>query len=184
MKVFYTCSYYGKARYQKYYDYVLKCLESFKVDVISPEVGNYLVDLAKPEQQNDKKFKNKKELHYRSIRESIDRSDACVFELSFQDFQLGYEAAYALGKGKKVLCLSLFEDFSDKIIDKNLYGFKYTLDELEGMVGKFLDICDHQLLTERFNMFLSRQELEILEKRSQETGLNKSEYIRRLIAKG
>ena len=41
MKVFYTASYYGKEKYQKYYNIVLQAIKQTGVEIISPEIGNY-----------------------------------------------------------------------------------------------------------------------------------------------
>ena len=39
MEIFYTASYYGKSKYQKFYNLVLMTLENANADIISPEKG-------------------------------------------------------------------------------------------------------------------------------------------------
>lgn len=112
MKIFYTTSFYGKDQYQPQYELVLDALEKTGAEVISPEKGNYKQLLTK---SLLKKLKNENQIHYEAIKRGIMASDAVVIEVSFQDIQIGYEAALAVQNKKPVLCLSVHEDFSRKI---------------------------------------------------------------------
>ena len=51
MVIFYTSSYYGKAKYQKWYDLVRKTIKEFHIELLSPEEGNYRIVYRKTTQQ-------------------------------------------------------------------------------------------------------------------------------------
>jgi len=178
MKVFYTASYYGKEKYQKYYDMVLRAIEKSGAEIVSPEKGNYLDLLTKEEQ---KKAKDEKERHYLAIKKGIEWADVVVIEVSQEDFQLGHEATLAIFNKKPVLCLSIHEDFSKKIKNKYFYGHKYGEMNVEEIVEEFLNKIKGRKLEVRFNCFLSGAQDDFLEKRTKIVGMNKSEYLRKLI---
>ena len=100
MRIFYTASYYGKEKYQKYYDMILKAITDTGTEVLSPEKGNYLNILQK---KDLKKFKSEKEIHYEAIRRGIQWADEVIMEISNEDFQLGHEATLALQEKKHVI---------------------------------------------------------------------------------
>ena len=179
MKIFYTASYSGKQKYQKQYDLILEALEQQPdIEVISPEKGNYKNTLSVREMQ---KLGDAKRIHYEAIRRGILWSDAVIIEMSNEDFQLGHEATVAVQAKKHVLCLSIFEDFSDKIPNRYFHGAKYTELNIHDLVESFLDRARKDVLGERFNCFLSANQLQHLEKAGLEQGLNMSEYLRTLI---
>ena len=111
MRVFYTASFYGKDKYQKYYDSVLEAIEKTGVQVISPEKGNYKRTI--PEKVRAE-LGDANAVHYEAIRRGILAADAVIIEASFQDIQIGFEAALAVASKKPVLCLSIYEDFSSR----------------------------------------------------------------------
>lgn len=178
MRIFYTASYYGKEKYQKYYDMILKAITNTGVEVLSPEKGNYLNILQK---KDLKKFKSGKEIHYEAIRRGIQWADAVIIEISNEDFQLGHEATLALQEKKHVLCLSIHEDFSEKIINPYFHGLKYNDYNLEDAVTDFVETVKSEQLNERFNLFLSSRQVTYIESVARRKGMNKSEYIRMLI---
>jgi hypothetical protein len=180
MKIFFTASYYGKEKYQKYYDMVLASLEKLNVEVVSPEKENYLDLLTK---RDIKRLKGDRRIHYEAIRKGILWADAVVIEISNEDFQLGHEATLTIQNKKHVLCLSLNEDFSEKIHNKFFHAAKYNQFNIEEIVEKFVRMVSTKRLDQRFNLFLSSDQLKYLEKASQENNVNKSEYIRTLIDK-
>ncbi|MEK7595678.1 MAG: hypothetical protein AAB443_03805 [Patescibacteria group bacterium] len=178
MEVFYTASYSGKEKYQKYYDLVLKTLEACEVEIISPEKGNYLGILTKAELT---RFKDPKLRHYEAIRKGILWADSAVFEISNEDFQLGHEATLALQSKKHVLCLSVNEDFSEKIKNRYFHAAKYNQFNIEEVIEHFVKKVKGEVLDVRFNMFLSQRQIAYLEASAQKRGINKSEYLRMLI---
>ncbi len=178
MKIFYTASFYGKEKYQREYDLVLKTISNAEVEVLSPEKGNYLTVL---NEKAFKKLKDPKKIHYEAIRKGIQLAQAVIIEISNEDFQLGHEATLAIQSKKHVLCLSIHEDFSKKIINPYFHGAKYNQYNLEELVQDFIKMVRQESLGERFNMFLSSRQIEFLDKASKDKGLNKSEYVRMLI---
>lgn len=180
MEIFYTASYLGKEKYQKYYDLVGRVLEGFEVEVVSTEKGNYLEILSKSEFS---KFKDARTRHYEAVKKGIRYADAVVIEVSNEDFQLGHEATLAIQSRKHVLCLSLNEDFSEKIKNRFFHGAKYNEASVEGIVGDFIRKVEKESLEIRFNMFLSERQVSFLEGASAKAKVNKSEYLRMLIDK-
>jgi len=180
MKVFYTASYFGKEKYQKYYNLVLAAIGENGAEIVSPEKGNYLGLLTKEEQE---KTKDEKERHYLAIKKGIEWAEAEIIEVSQEDFQLGHESTLAILNKKPVLCLSIHEDFSKKIINKYFYGHKYSEMNVEEIVEEFLNKIKERKLEVRFNCFLSETQDSYLSKKAKLTGVNKSEYLRNLIEK-
>lgn len=178
MRIFYTASYYGKKRYQKELDLVLKTLEKTTSEILSPEKGNYLSVL---KDRDYKRIKNKKKLHYEAIRRGIRWAQAVVIEISNEDFQLGHEATLAIQAKKPVLCLSVNEDFSEKIENQYFHGAKYNEYNIEEIIDDFIKNSEKETLNERFNLFLSPRHVTYLDGVSKKAGLNKSEYLRLLI---
>ncbi|MCA9392345.1 hypothetical protein KC614_04040 [candidate division WWE3 bacterium] len=179
MNVFYTASFTGKNKYQKYYDMVLRAIQSTGVDVVSPELGNYLDLLS---ESFKKRFtSNNQKLHYEAIRQGITRADAVVIEISNEDFQLGHEATLAIQNKKYVLCLSIHEDFSQKIKNPYFIGAKYNEFDVEGIVANFIKLSSGEKYSTRFNLLLKPSQLKYLEKAAVKEGVNVSEYVRLLI---
>jgi len=180
MKVFYTASYYGKEKYQKYYDAVLRAIEKSGAEIVSPEKGNYLNLLTKEEQ---KRAVDEKERHYLAIKKGIEWAEVVIIEVSWEDFQLGHEATLAILNKKPVLCLSIHEDFSIKIKNKYFYGNKYSEMNVEEAVEEFLARMKGRKLEVRFNCFLSEAQDNYLSKKAKMVRMNKSEYLRELLEK-
>lgn len=178
MKIFYTASYLGKQKYQENYNQVLKAIEETGAEVISPEKGNYQ-SLLTPQEVEELKYPKK--IHYEAIRKGILWSDAVVIEITNEDFQLGHEATLAIQNKKYVLCLSLFEDFSEKIQNRYFYGAKYNEYNIEEIIDNFIKTVEDDQFSERFNLFLSPTQSQYLDKKALENKMNKSEYLRFLL---
>jgi hypothetical protein len=178
MTIFYTASYYGKSKYQKHYDSVLKAIESTEVDIISPEKNNYLNLLSEKEKA---RLQDNKLIHYEAIRKGINIADGVIIEISNEDFQLGHEATLAIQSKKPVLCLSINEDYSEKINNRYFFGAKYNEKNISKIIANFIKSTKSIYLSERFNMFLAPAQLRHLDENSKKANMNKSEYIRRLI---
>ncbi|KKU63018.1 MAG: hypothetical protein UX87_C0037G0016 [Candidatus Amesbacteria bacterium GW2011_GWA1_47_16] len=178
MRVFYTASYLGKQKYQKYYDLVRQAIEKSGVELVSPEKGNYkdLLTAADVRRLRDERL-----IHYEAIRRGIAWSDAAIIEISNEDFQLGHEATLAMQSRKHVLCLSVYEDFSEKIRNRYFHGARYSEYDAEEIVEAFINKAKKEFLGERFNMFLSPSQLDYLGKIAEKEKIGKSEYLRRLI---
>ncbi len=179
MRIFYTASFYGKKKYQRYYNMVLQALEATGVLVISPEKGNYtdVLSLALK-----KRLKDKKRIHSESIRRGILLADAVIIEASHEDFQLGYEAAFAVQNKKHLLCLSTNENFTDKMMRYRYFiGAKYNEYNIEELVENFISMVRKDQFSERFNGFLSKAQLQYVKDKARANNMNTSEYIRSLI---
>lgn len=178
MVIFYTASYYGKAKYQASYDLVRATIKQFRVNLISTEEGNYkdVLDAA-----TRKRIADPRLLHYEAIRRGIHMADAVVIEVSNEDFQLGHEATLAIMEKKPVLCLSLQQDFSKKINNSYFFGATYTKETIQAIMQDFLARVRELRQAKRFNMFMYPTQLAYLEKASKKQGMNVSEYIRHLV---
>ena len=178
MTVFYTASYYGKKTYQKHYDLVRTMIKRFKVELISPEEGNYqsVLDSGTAATMTDPFMR-----HYESIRQGIHTADCTIIEGSYQDFQLGHEATLAIMEKKPVLVLSTHEDFSKKINHDYFFGARHTPQTIEGTIQNFFVKVREFSQSRRFNMFLYTSQVEHLESMGKKYDMNMSEYIRRLI---
>ncbi len=178
MKIFFTASFYGKKKYQRYYDLVLGKVEESDVEVIGTEKGNYM-DLI-PKGLSNKKMTTKA-LHYEAIKRGILWADAVIIENSYEDFQLGHEATLAIQTKKHVLCVSLNEDFSEKIKNKYFHGAKYNEYNISEVIEDFLKKVKGERYSERFNCFLSKRQLDHLRRKAEKEGVNVSEYLRGMI---
>ncbi|MFZ2152874.1 MAG: hypothetical protein WAV41_02340 [Microgenomates group bacterium] len=168
MKMFFTASYKHKATYQKYYDLVLKTIQSQSVELRSPELDS---SFSSPTSTN----------HYQSIKQGITWADAVIFEISHAGFQLGHEATLAIQNKKHVLCLSIHEDYSKRIINRYFHGAKYSELNIDDIISDFISSLRHHQFDQRFNCFLSQKQLEKVGLNATKLGLTKSDYIRQLI---
>lgn len=178
MKVFYTASYLGKQKYQQYYNMVLRAIEWTGAEIISPEKGNYQ-SLLTPAEIEELKYPKK--IHYEAIRKGILWSDAVIIEITNEDFQLGHEATLAIQNKKYVLCLSIFEDFSEKIQNQYFFAAKYNEYNIEEIVENFVKHVTEDQFSERFNLFLTPTQVQYIEQKARENNMNKSEYLRFLL---
>jgi len=164
MVIFYTSSYYGKAKYQKWYDLVRKTIKEFHIELLSPEEGNYQDVL---NEETKRHITDPKVLHYEAIRQSIHQAEVMIVEVSHEK--------------KPVLCLSIHEDFSKKIHNDYFVGARYNEHTVKSIIQNFLARARELTLSKRFNMFLYPSQIDYLEKIGKQSGMNMSEYIRHLI---
>jgi len=157
---------------------VLGAIEATGAHVISPEKGNYLETLTSVVKS---KLKDEKELHYEAIRKGILLADGVIIEASHEDFQLGTEAAFAVDNKKHILCLSINENFSEKMKKRYFKGAKYNEFNVEEIVDNFVQMVAQNHYSERFNCFLSPSQIHYLKRKSKANNMNSSEYIRKLI---
>lgn len=179
MKVFFTCSYDGKNKYQESYDLVLKAIQKFSdIDIISPEIGDYTQVL---DRREIARLKDKEKIHYAAIKKGIELSDVVIIDVTEEGFQLGHEATLAMLSKKPVLVLSRFKNYAKLITNPYLYGAKYDRFTIEGVVNEFLTKHLNPMLNQRFNLFLSQRQMEMLDQKAKSSGFTKSELIRRYI---
>jgi len=170
MNIFFTASYTGKARYQKYYDLIIDSIKKTGVTLSSPELD---VNFPTPDQIP----------HYQKIKDGIYNSDAVIMDVSEEGFQLGYEAALAVQNKKHVLVLSLSHDFTQKIDNRYFHGAKYSELNIDDIITDFINSLKHHQFDQRFNFFLSAKQLNTLDLNATKHNQTKSDYLRSLIDK-
>lgn len=178
MKVFFTASYYGKEKYQKYYNLVLNALEKTGVSIISPEKENYKSILPASVKN---KLRSEKIIHAEAIKKSILISDAVIIEASHEDFQLGYETAFAVDNKKPLLCLSVNENFSEKMKYRYFSASKYNEYNIEEIVENFIKKVKEEQYLQRFNCFLTKTQIAHLKRKAKLNNTSSSEHLRVLI---
>ena len=180
MKLFWTASYHGKDKYQKNYDLISRTIEAQPgLEVVATEKENYL-DLVPPTIKTRLTDQPPK-LHYEAIRRGILWSDAVIIEISHEDFQLGHEATLAIQSKKHVLCLSVNEDYSKKIDNRYFHAAKYNKMTIDEIIENFLALARKDLLSRRFNLFLTSSQEQFLKSKGLESGQGASDYLRSLI---
>ena len=178
MNIFFTASFRGKKTYQANYDKILKKLDELRLIVTSPEKNNYKALLNTSKTSH---LKTKQEEHYLAIKKGIEWADAVIMEISEEDFQLGHEATLAIQANKHVLCLSIHEDYSQKIKSRYFHGAKFNDYTYEEILENFINKISTETLHNRFNLFLSDRHKAHLESKAKELGVNKSEYLRMVL---
>lgn len=180
MKLFWTASYHGKTQYQTFYDLVGRAIDAQPdLEVIATEKGNYQNIL--PPTLRQKLASNAQKLHYEAIRRGILWADAVIIEISHEDFQLGHEASLAMQAKKHVLCLSIHEDYSVKLDNRYFHAARYNKMTVAEQIESFLKLARRDLLTQRFNLFLTSSQLQYVKQKGVESGEGASSYIRNLI---
>ena len=182
MKILFTFSRSSQSEHSKTFTKVLSELErqgleveaTFRKDHYPDEYKNIdetIVD-------SEGKFRY---IHDKAVRRAIFRTDAVVIEASYQSFRLGFEAFYALTKQKPVLVLSKFRNYSNLIDQPHFFGAKYADFTLPDEIEKFKRHVEHYKLRNRFNLFISDNHKQHLEKSAKHYGVSMSDFMRKLI---
>lgn len=74
MNIFFTASYTGKAKYQRYYDLIIASIKKTNVHLSSPELD---ANFPAPDQVP----------HYQKIKDGIYSADAVIMDVSDEGFQ-------------------------------------------------------------------------------------------------
>ncbi len=119
------------------------------------------------------------------ILAEIRKADVCVFEVSIGDLSIGFWVWSALSMGKAVILLgksekvlALFEGIGPNSMITVVYK--------DGDLKEKLDLALKQagtLVNTRFNLFIPRELMAYLDWVAKNLGVNRSEYIRKLIEK-
>ncbi len=180
LKVFYTDSYKLRSKAAKYYDKIIEAIKDSDVEVVTTTAGSHLSFL-------DNKFKknnpNKEFQHNEAVRRAIMWADIVIVEISRPGFRLSSEVMFALNNKKPTLCMSLLEDLSTKFSDKYFYACMYNEYNIKKIIDDFIHKFKSPRIDQRFNMLLSKDDLEYIKSKSEVEGLNASEYLRNLIYK-
>jgi len=121
----------------------------------------------------------------KQIIEKIRKADVCVFEVSAGDLSIGFWVWSALSMGKAVILLGK----SEKVLA--LFGgigpsSMITVVYKDSDLKEKLDLALKQagtLVNTRFNLFIPRELMAYLDWVAKNLGVNRSEYIRKLIEK-
>ncbi len=183
MRIFFTHSKTGRKKFAKEYQLVFDELHKHKVKTITTLDRRYLSK--KPELLKVKNL-SESENKYRYVHDSLIKraifvSDAVVIEASHSSFRLGFEAHFALSQQKPVLILSLKRNYANLIKNPNFFGAKYNEFTLPDEIEKFIAHVKKYKLRNRFNMFISDEEKEYLQRVSKINSLSMSSYLRKLI---
>lgn len=183
MKIFFTFSKRGRFKFSQANKLILDELQKHKVKIITTLRKKYLS--GKPKLQAVKGLSESentyKYVHDSVIKRAIFISDAVVIEASNQSFRLGFEAHLALSQQKPVLILSNKHNYANLINHPNFFGAKYNDFTLPDTIEKFIAHAKKYKLRNRFNLFISDEEKEHLQRASKINNVSMSNYIRKLI---
>jgi hypothetical protein len=120
--------------------------------------------------------------------DAIKRSDIAIIEATHYDFNQGFQVGAALHYKKPILLISrvpidgkIVSWITDDLLTSKVYD---DSDQLVKIVRDFITQNTISTKDLRFNFFMDRHIHSYLEEVSQETGRNKSEIIRDVIARG
>lgn len=178
MKIFFASAFHYSEKQNKNFELIHLSLKNRGIRVVSTFNSSANELFSKGELA---RIKDRKELHYKLIKKGILWCDSCIFEISEPDFNLGLEASAVVEQKKHILCLSLHKEplFMTK---SRFFSFahynSFTLDQI---INSFIDTSKNALLSERFNMFITKRQAQHLKKLADKKGINMSEYVRLLI---
>ncbi len=181
MKVFFTASQRGKKYfgedYKKIYDYLAK----FGYDHVDPMI----MEVTEKEfyKKLDEKGYDQHHWLYNNFLAQVKKASIIIFESSLQSMTIGYMIDKALELGKPVIILYKKDHlpyFLAGIKDDNLQLVEYTEKNLDLKLKKALEQAK-QMVTTRFNFFISKSMLVYLNETSKELHITKSTFIRNLI---
>lgn len=183
MKIFFTFSSKGLKEFEQEYKNILNELKSENIVVVDTYNKNYLEE--KPYLQKIENL-NLSENTYRyahdsAIRKAIIQCDAVIIEASCPSFRVGFEAFFSLSQQKPVLVLSKFNNYGRLIDQPHFFGAKYTDVSLSDEISKFIKQVNEFKLRNRFNLFISDNQKDYLEKEAKRNGISMSDYVRNLI---
>lgn len=117
--------------------------------------------------------------------EAIAQADVIVAETTYENFAVGYQIAVAIQQKKPVLLLRKVNAdknaFVTGVEDGWVKHAEYTEENVEQIVGKFLDENEINLKDMRFNFFIDRKIHNYLRWASYKTGKTKAEVVRELL---
>jgi hypothetical protein len=123
-------------------------------------------------------------LLYKDSTEAISRADVVVAETSIPSFSVGYQVATAIHMKKPVLVLNregVEKSFFASGIETGITYKKYTQENVEGVLAKFLQENDISTKDMRFNFFIDRPIYNYLRWSALKTGKTKAEILRELV---
>lgn len=185
MKIFLTVSKTGMVKFEKSYEAVLDELKAQGAQVEATFLKTHLNKTPKLKAVKDLTDSEDayRYVHDSAVRQAILRSDGVVIEASYPSFRLGFEAFFAISAQKPVLVLSLYHNYGHLIDQPHFFGAKYTPFTLPDEIEKFLRHIKQYKLRNRFNLFISDNQRQHVEKVALRYNVSKSDYVRKLIEK-
>lgn len=122
---------------------------------------------------------------YSEVMKAIQQADLCIFDFSIDGSSVGFQLAHALNRGKPTLLVKREQVDSDRIEQYFITGCKSgylktanysNTEQLKQVVKSFLDQYADGVRM-RFNLALSKDQMDFIVKRAQEEGKNKTEVI-------
>lgn len=181
MKVFFTASQRGKKEFGEYYKRIYNHLEKIGYQHVDPMI----MDVNEKEfyKQLDEKGYERHEWLFANFVNQVKKTNIVVFELSLHSLSIGFMTEKALEIGRPVVILYLkghLPYFLAGVNNEDLQLVEYTPANLEKKIEKAMNDA-RQLVTTRFNFFISKNMLNYLNKISKDNQISKSTFIRNLI---
>ncbi len=181
MKVFFTASQRGKKEFGSYYKRIYNHL--IKLGCI--HVDSMIMDVSAKEFYNqlDKKGYERHQWLFNNFVTQEKKANIIIFELSLHSLSIGFMTDKALEIGKPVIVLykkNHLPYFLAGVKDENLQLIEYISENLEDRLEKALKQAK-QMVTTRFNFFVSKNMFNYLNKVSRAYQITKSTFIRNLI---
>jgi len=122
---------------------------------------------------------------FRENLETIAEADVIIAETSYENFGVGYQIATAVHQKKPVLLLRHEEADKNAFVTGVEDGWvrqeKYSEDNVEDIIKKFLEENDITVKDMRFNFFIDRPIYNYLRWAAFRTGKTKAEILRELV---
>jgi len=181
MKIYFSAAIYAKDKYGKYYDQIVKTLESLGHTVQHDQITGADFDDLKS------RFSERtagEDVFYKKVLKWINLSDIVVIEASFpSSLNIGHEITLSLEKGKPVVVLykrGFDSIFLNGIHSDKLFLVEYTDENIIETVKDSIDYAKDQSDT-RFNFFLPPSLMSYMDWISEKRKIPRSVYLRELI---
>ncbi|HYG83562.1 MAG TPA: hypothetical protein VD907_01650 [Verrucomicrobiae bacterium] len=163
-----------------------------RINRIVCDLGHtYTLDWVKQaeEQTNSNDSDKNKEIDWKKLHDdnmnALAKADVVIAEASSPSFSTGYLVAMALQQKKPVLVLKRKSagggEFYTGLSSDFLYSEKYTNDNLQEIIAKFLQDNTIETKDMRFNFFIDRAIYNYLRWASFKSGKTKAEVLRELV---
>jgi len=181
MKVFFSAARSARSEYGGVYQKIVETLQKKSFQVYDDTKAFLDVDVLALTD------KDKKQVYHKMIAE-MDKADLSVFEASWpSSIHTGHKITLSYWKNKPVIALYREGKGYEPILfrgieSKKVLWVSYTEDNLEKKLLAALEEA-RKMLDIRFNLFIPRELMAYLDWVAKDVGINRSEYIRRLIEK-
>ncbi len=180
MKIYFSAALYAKDKYGKYYEQIVKTLESLGHTVQHDQITgkSNTVELV------NNRTEAERDAFYKSLLKWMNQADIVVIEASFpSSLNIGHEITLALEKGKPVVVLykkGAGSMFLNGIHSDKLFLVEYDEDNLVETVKDSISYAKDQSDT-RFNFFLPPSLMSYMDWVADKRKVPRSVYLRELI---